>query len=245
MPKLKLKLVNRQMVGDRVYLLSFYSDLAISFKPGQFLSFKIADGVLRSYSILDLSNPSPFFDSSVITSDNQNTQTKLDGSFISFIVNTRQAGVGSTFMEQAEIGFEVEAIGPAGRFGLEENNLDKVFVCTGTGLAPFIPMIKQVLARPEHGRIDLYFGVKNSKDKFVNQFFSESELSKINTYISLSSEEPGLGEYKGFVNEAILANIQSFDKQEFYLCGNPLMIDSVKNLLELNQADKIYFEKYS
>jgi len=242
MPKLKLKLVDRQMVGDRVYLVSFYSDLAVSFKPGQFLSFKIADGVLRSYSILDISNPSPFFSSTPLVATGNKTE---DGSFISFIINTRQEGIGSTFMEQTEIGFEVEAIGPAGRFGLQDNNLDKVFVCTGTGLAPFIPMIKQILTIPEHGKIDLYFGVKNSKDKFVNRFFSESELSKINTYISLSAEQPGLGEYKGFVNEAILANIHSFNKQEFYLCGNPLMIDSVKNLLELNQADKIYFEKYS
>ncbi len=238
MPKLQLKLVDRQLVGDQVYLIIFHTQQSFAYKPGQFLSFKIAEGVVRSYSILELSKQSSFFNSSNISSHS-------DSSFISFIINTKQSGLGSSFMEQSAIGTEIEAIGPAGRFSMQDTPLNKVFVCTGTGLAPFVPMIKVLLSNKVPCKIDLYFGAKTSKDKFIDRFFSQEELSKISVYTSLSAEEPGIGEYKGFVNDAISSNIEEFKTQEFYLCGNPLMVESVRNMLEERGADKIYLEKYS
>ena len=64
-------------------------------------------------------------------------------------------------------------------------------------------------------------------------------------YTSLSIGAPKEGEYKGFVNQAMLETIQDFSKPEFYLCGNPLMVESVRLMLEEQKAKKVFFEKYS
>lgn len=239
MPKLNLKIVNRQLIGDKVFLVTFYSKEDFAYNPGQFLSFKVADKTFRSYSIVEVSEKSSFFDSSKID------PTNVHGRFISFIVNTNQSGPGSVLMESSSINFEVEAVGPAGRFEMQNSSDKKIFVCTGTGLAPFVPMIRMLLKNPNPPKMDLYFGAKNSVDKFFNKLFSSDELQKIKIYTSLSIGEPKEGEYKGFVNQAMLETIQDFSKPEFYLCGNPLMVESVRLMLEEQKAKKVFFEKYS
>ena len=255
MPKLQLKLVDRKLIGDCVYLVTFHSAENFEYKPGQFLSFKVEEKVFRSYSIVEASQ----------TSSYSNSSEEKVGRFISFIVNTKSGGYGSKLMQDAKIDTLVEAVGPAGRFQLQNTDFPKVFVCTGTGLAPFVPMIKQLLYSGDQSnpitpdletadgntenkakpRIDIYFGAKTSQDKFIDKLFTKEELDQLNTFVSLSNEEPKNGEYKGFVNEALLKNITDYKAAEFYLCGNPVMVESVKAMLEEHQADKVYLEKYT
>lgn len=255
MPKLQLKLVDRKLIGDCVYLVTFRSAENFEYKPGQFLSFKIEEKVFRSYSVVEASQKSSYFNS---------PQDNL-GKFISFIVNTKSGGHGSKLMQDSKINTLVEAIGPAGRFHLQDTNFPKVFVCTGTGLAPFVPMIRQLLSKDDIGNseslqpeivnvsgdkktmsaINIYFGAKTSQDQFIDKLFTKEELDQLDIFVSLSSEEPENGEYKGFVNEALLKNITDYKAAEFYLCGNPAMIESVKAMLEEHNADKVYLEKYT
>jgi NAD(P)H-flavin reductase len=238
MPKMNLKLVNKQEISSQVFLNTFSTNSEFEYIPGQFLSFKVEDKTFRSYSIVEVATKSSYFNSDEL---NLESETK----FISFVVNTKQSGPGSKLMQDSPINTEVEAIGPAGRFKQQDTNLNKIFVCTGTGLAPFVPMIKELFTKYNTSTITIYFGAKTSQDVFVDKLFSPQELQKIKLIVCLSSELGLKGTRSGFVNAAILEDVKSYTEPEFYLCGNPVMVESVKLLLEEKGADKIYLEKYT
>jgi Na+-transporting NADH:ubiquinone oxidoreductase subunit F len=238
MPKMNLKLVNKQEISSQVFLNTFSTKGEFEYVPGQFLSFKVEDKTFRSYSIVEVATKSSYFNSEEL---NLESGTK----FISFVVNTKQAGPGSKLMQDSPINTEVEAIGPAGRFRQQDTNLNKIFVCTGTGLAPFVPMIKELFAKHDSTSITIYFGAKTNQDVFVDKLFTAEELLKIKLIVCLSSESGVKDTRSGFVNSAILEDVKNYTEPEFYLCGNPAMVESVKLLLEEKGADKIYLEKYT
>jgi len=238
MPKMNLRLVNKQEISSQVFLNTFSTNAEFEYVPGQFLSFKVEDKTFRSYSIVEVATKSSYFNSDALK---PTSGTKL----ISFIVNTKQAGPGSKLMQDSPINTEVEVIGPAGRFRQQDNNLKKIFVCTGTGLAPFVPMIKELFSKNPKQNITIYFGAKTNQNVFVDKLFTPEEMEKIKLVVCLSSETLVKGTRSGFVNAAILEDIKNYTEPEFYVCGNPVMVESVRILLEEKGADKVYLEKYT
>lgn len=235
---MNLKLVNKQEISSQVFLNTFSTNTDFEYTPGQFLSFKVEDKTFRSYSIVEVTTKSSYFNSDEL---NLESGTK----FISFLVNTKQAGPGSKLMQDSPINTEVEAIGPAGRFKQQDTNLNKIFVCTGTGLAPFVPMIKELFAKNVTTSITIYFGAKTSQDVFVDKLFTPQELQKIKVIVCLSAESGVNDTRSGFVNAAISEDVKNYTEPEFYLSGNPAMVESVQILLEEKGVDKIYLEKYT
>src|SRR5438309_2338179 len=104
------------------------------FDPGQFVTFYVDRNgatVTRSYSIASSPDLVDRFDLLV---------KKVDGGYV------------STYLTSLHGGEQLRMIGPLGRFLLKDpGNRPVVFVCTGTGIAPFIPMLEQLLRRaPSH-----------------------------------------------------------------------------------------------
>ena len=113
--------------------------------PGQFVQVKIND-ITRSYSIASYSSSENIFELLIV---------KLDGGAMTKIL-----------FEEINIGDIFEIKGPIGRFTLPEKiDSDILFICTGTGLAPFRSMLHHIDQNNiPHEKISYLFMEKLNKD---------------------------------------------------------------------------------
>ena len=149
LPKLyKAKLKNKRMLNHRDMLVDFelIDPAEIQFKPGQFINLNVAENTFRSYSIC--SDPSLSRE-------------------IAIAVSVSHEGVGTRYLKELQKDNEVEFIGPSGKFYLPDNLLDNlVFVATGTGVSPFVPMWHKLENAKYTGKIMFYFGVRTENEIF-------------------------------------------------------------------------------
>lgn len=97
------------------------------------------------------------------------------------------------------------------------------WIATGTGIAPFYSMFRS----GNDTQKKLIHGVSH-----LNQFYFEDELewSLGENYIRCCSQESSCNVFPGRVSK-YLAEISDFPDAKFYLCGSPLMVVEVRDLL--------------
>ncbi len=106
-------------------------------------------------------------------------------------------GVCSNFLCDLVPGDEVQVTGPAGKrflLPVSPDDHDFLFIATGTGIAPFRGMVKELLERP-HGpcpsRIHLVMGVPYRTDLIYDELFRELAARHANfSYHTAISREP-------------------------------------------------------
>lgn len=228
-PKLyKAKLTHKEMLNKRDLLVEYtlVEPTNIDFDPGQFINLNVGENTFRSYSI-----------ASPITKNNS----------VELVVSVDHEGIGSNYLKVSSIGDETKIIGPSGRFTLPENLINElVFIATGTGVAPFIPMFYKLVDLGYKGKISLCFGVRNEDEIFFVDKFEDLKTKLDFTYkICVSQPGPNWNGAKGKVTE--LLEISDFNNKQFFLCGHPLMIeDMIKRLTEKGVATtNIFHEKFT
>ncbi|MDP3921047.1 MAG: ferredoxin--NADP(+) reductase [Candidatus Omnitrophota bacterium] len=90
-------------------------------------------------------------------------------------------GVASNYLCDLEPGHKVNLTGPVGRnFVLPPDAVgrDLVLVATGTGIAPYRGMLKQLFANGYKGQVWLFFGVKYGDTGFYNEEFESYRKHK-------------------------------------------------------------------
>jgi ferredoxin-NADP reductase len=137
----------------------------------------------------------------------------------------------------AKEGDSVEILGPLGRFVVEKQSpREKVFVATGTGIAPFRSMIKDVLESGWPGKIRLYWGLRYEEDVFWDEEFKSLQQAypTFGYTLTLSRAtdtwEESASRRRGRVTDHIIKEDNTSEK-EYYLCGNRPMIDEIKSML--------------
>ena len=124
-----------------------------------------------------------------------------------------------------------------GKFTLEEVSADKnlIFVATGTGLAPFVSMIKTASTWTPGRKITMLHGVRFPEDLAYREELKEMQISNPNfKYYATVSRAPAAWEGdQGYVQDYFKKNIVQLDpaKDSVFLCGNPAMVDEVETLL--------------
>jgi ferredoxin/flavodoxin---NADP+ reductase len=131
-----------------------------------------------------------------------------------------------------------------------------VLIATGTGLAPYISMLRTKSTWSEGRSITVIHGVRYLSDLAYRSELESLKSSKNNfTYLPyVSREEPTDGEFKGYVQDSFLKGIlkPNLAKDHIFLCGNPAMITDIVSILESEgfrehtkrQAGNLHFEKY-
>ena len=242
------KIVYKKELVDQIYLVVLEAQQNLKFTPGQFVSLEVAPNTYRSYSISHLDSQ-PFF---LVPKDSllPIAKDKL-GAYITLMVSARAGGLGSQYFKEAKLGQTLNCLGPAGRFKLnKQTSNNKVFVCTGTGLAPFVAMIKKAFEDQPEIKIRLFFGSYNRKSDFCQYFYSKPELQNPNLQVYSCIDKEQFEETKfqkmGQVKDVITKTISRLEDWEYYLCGHPLMVESMQNfLMEAGLAkDKIFKEAF-
>lgn len=150
------------------------------------------------------------------------------------------AGKMSSFLFNLKPGDEVTISGPFGEFFARETKKEMVFVGGGAGMAPMRSHIFDQLRRVHSDRrITFWYGARSKREMFyVEDFDMLAEENKNFTWhVALSDAMPedNWDGYTGFIHnvlyEEFLKKHPAPEDCEYYMCGPPIMNQSVINLL--------------
>ena len=156
-------------------------------------------------------------------------------------------GVASSYVFTRKPGDKVMISGPYGEFLLPENDPDSqeyIFVGGGAGMAPFRSHIMH-LFKTLHTKKEVHFfyGARSLVEAFYLEDFAEIEKEYPNFHFHLALDRPdpaadeaGVKYTAGFVhnvmNETYLKDHEAPEDIKYFMCGPPMMVSSVVNLLD-------------
>ncbi len=161
----------------------------------------------------------------------------------------------TTLLWRLPIGHQMRIIGPKGRFMLEpDDNRTHLFVSTGTGIAPFISMIRQSMIDSRPRKTVLINGVSFSDELgYVEELESlERENRYPLHYVPTVSRprDPRNTSWTGRIGraEAIVTDVcREYglrpDRTVVYICGNPDMILNVERELMMRGFPEFHVKK--
>ncbi|WP_170435691.1 NADH:ubiquinone reductase (Na(+)-transporting) subunit F [Ruegeria arenilitoris] len=146
----------------------------------------------------------------------------------------------SSYIFYLKPGDKVTISGPFGEFFARETDKEMVFVGGGAGMAPMRSHIFDQLKRLNTKRkITFWYGARSRREMFYVEDFDQlaAENENFEWHVALSDPQPGddWDGYTGFIHnvlfEEYLKNHPAPEDCEFYMCGPPIMNQSVINML--------------
>ena len=152
-------------LASKFHYFEFESEEPLIYKPGQYISVKVAPNRINSYSIAG-GNGQPNF---------------------SLLVDTSPGGPGSKFFENIKPGDKIAYMGPFGTFTFREDDGAKALAFLGNRirLQSLRCMLESVLNNPNIKiPIHFYFGLRYSSDVFWKDYFEKLALEHPNFHFN-------------------------------------------------------------
>ncbi|MFC1653845.1 FAD-binding oxidoreductase [Patescibacteria group bacterium] len=223
------KCVKNEVLASTYHDIVFETDSPLEFLPGQFITIKVNDKLVRSYSVAG----------------------KLPNNQFGLLINISPGGPGSIFFENLKPDDQIEYIGPAGVFTLKlDDGADHlVFLGTGSGIAPLKAMIESALREHQTQKpLTLYFGLRYEKDIHWDEYFKElaNQHKNFKYTLCLSKPEENWQGVSGHITDLLKNEFKDTSKVSAYLCGSEKMIEESKKYLTQNKTptNRIYHEKF-
>jgi predicted ferric reductase len=146
-------------------------------------------------------------------------------------------------LKNLKVGESVKIEGPYGRF-FTPNDKEEVWLAGGIGITPFLSRARTMSAQGVVNKvINLFYCVKNESEAvFLAELSALSAVNKNFKVFSFCSDA------QGYISAEHLKNtIGELDAKEFFLCGPPVMMNSLKNQLLTSGISKhnIHSEEFS
>ncbi len=150
------------------------------------------------------------------------------------------AGKMSSYIFNLKPGDKVTISGPFGEFFARETDREMVFVGGGAGMAPMRSHIFDQLGRLATTRkVTFWYGARSKREMFYVEDFDRlaAEHPNFTWHVALSDALPedNWTGYTGFIHnvlfEEYLKNHPAPEDCEYYMCGPPIMNQSVINML--------------
>jgi len=230
-------LESNRVIAPLVHVLTFRTarNDTFSFAPGQYVTFYLSragNSITRSYSFFSPAGKVGQFD---------------------LLIKQVPGGYGSTFLCDLvpESHPTLKGLAPLGHFLLRPpGDRTVVFLATGTGLAPFIPMLNDLRTHFPQTPAWLIFGERYREDLF---YFDEVRALErawpAFHFLPILSHPPADRSWlggEGHVEEALRQQFPDLSKSDVYLCGVPEMVNETQELtLRLNcPKDHVFVERY-
>ena len=152
--------------------------------------------------------------------------------------------VSDYFLQDVKVGDIFEANGPAGEFhfNLVFHSKNMVLLAGGSGVTPFVSMIKEVLQGGLDRNITLIYGARDAQNAMFDDELKALAKSHANFHYTLvlSNENAAGGDRIGFLDEACIKEVVGdLADKTFYVCGPLVMTDfCIKALQNLQVKDK-------
>ena len=206
-----------------------------TFIPGQFITLDLPihekkNKRIRSYSIASSAD---------------------GGNLIELIISLHPLGLGTQYLfNEINVGDKLVFRGPQGVFVLPEIiEQPIIFICTGTGIAPFRSMLKKLYTEQHKPVTQLVYGCR--KKEQILYYDEMIALSKENSgfhyHVTLSQPDQQLaGISTGYVHPIYEKLLKELNNPLIYLCGWRNMIDEAIVRLQEAGIDKknIRYELY-
>jgi len=227
---LTARVLDSTLLASKFHQYKLRPDSSFMFKPGQYISVKVAEGAVRAYSIAARKGSDEF----------------------DLLVDTRPGGPGSIFFECLKKGDKITYLGPFGVFTFKEDDRasDLLFLATGSGISAIKCMIDYALLEKNcQKKVKLYFGLTYEEEIFWKDHFEELEKEHPNFEFEIAVREPG-SNWKGacgFITALVAKDYPDAKNCAAYLCGNKAMIVDATDLLIKNGCPKerIYTERFA
>ena len=245
-PIYNARLVRREdETSDLAYFWVKFDGEPVHFEPGQYLTIGVVvDGKLlqRPYSVASAPQ-----------------RSGTDG--YEFYVRLVPVIRFTTALWRLPIGHGMRMIGPKGKFLLEpDDDRTHLYVSSGTGIAPFISMIRDTTLRADRRRTVLLHGCSFAHELGYRQYLEglQREAAYPVTYVPTISrpDDPRNDGWTGRTGraESVVAAVCEDlglkpDKTVVYICGNPEMILNVERELmnrgfpEFHVKKELYWPK--
>lgn len=208
----------------------------VIFKPGQYVQLKAPayegndEEVYRAYSIASSAN---------------------DHGHLELLIGYT-GGIATTYVHYHLNENDIVNInGPYGDFYYnEDDGGEMILVAAGTGMAPILSILYHMRDNDIKRKARFYFGAKTPEDLFLVDELKELENElydfKFMPTLSRVTDEMGWEGDKGRVNNSIDKYVEQGGNYTAYLCGSPVMIDSIVESLNAKgiTEDKIYYDKF-
>jgi CDP-4-dehydro-6-deoxyglucose reductase, E3 len=221
---------SKTQLTEHVYLVNFRVQTpdTIVFLPGQTISLNVGEGLNRSMSIASL---------------------PTDTTHLLMCHDVSPMGPGSLWTLNHAVGDTATFMAPLGIFLLDKTSgRKKVFVATGTGIAPFRSMALDYLNNGGTDDMTLYWGLRYEKDLYWVEEFEElaHKYPNFRFVLTLSKPTDAWKGKVGHVTEHVMADEFHGTNTDFYLCGNKAMVKEMDEKLAAAGVPKeqIYKELY-
>ncbi|MCP4694126.1 MAG: NADH:ubiquinone reductase (Na(+)-transporting) subunit F [Desulfobacterales bacterium] len=164
-------------------------------------------------------------------------------------------GKGSSYIFNLRPGDRVTLSGPYGEFAVKDTDREMCFIGGGAGMAPLRSQIFHQLDTVNTGRtLSFWYGARSVQELFFSEEFKELERKYPNfsyhPVLSDPSPEDDWTGPTGFVHnhlrDAYLLEHDDPGEIEYYLCGPPIMISSVEEMLDSMgvEPEMIAYDKF-
>lgn len=150
-------------------------------------------------------------------------------------------GVGSSYVFSLKPGDRLTFSGPYGDFFVKETKREMCFVGGGAGMAPMRShILHQLNTEKTKRKMTFWYGARSRGEIFYETEFQElaAQNENFRFFIALSDPQPkdhweGM---TGFIHQCLLdhylADHPDPGEVEYYLCGPPLMLAAVRDMLD-------------
>ncbi len=229
-PKFKsAQILSHQNPAGKYHEFVFATDEPFTFKPGQYVSVRVAEDRINAYSVFSSSQANNF----------------------NLMVDTSPGGVGSKFFEALKPGDRISFLGPFGVFTFKPDDGAKelLFLGTGSGCSPLRSIIEDLLLKQNEKReIYFYFGLRYPGDIFWRDYFDNlsQKYSNFHFVLTLSKPDETWKGNTGHITDLVAKDFPDMRDVSAYLCGNKEMIEQSGQILTAGGCPKerIYHEKF-
>ena len=235
LPVLQTMLIESRPITPTVkhLVFQFPDGVRFQFAPGQFVNILLEkDGkpYKRSYSV---ASPASL-------------QDRLE-----FCIIRVDGGFASNHLMDMPVGSPVRVQGPYGKFLLKDPPEKGIlFIATGTGIAPYRPMLARLIDQGHTRPARVYLGVRYENEILYQEEFDA--LSKRHPWLSYHAIISRAGAdwkgERGHVQQAVLRDIPEGDRagRDVYLCGATRNVLDIKQTLvaEGFEESRMHFELY-
>ncbi|MDF7816039.1 NADH:ubiquinone reductase (Na(+)-transporting) subunit F [Runella sp. MFBS21] len=150
-------------------------------------------------------------------------------------------GACSSYVFSRKPGDKVTISGPYGEFHIKNTDKEMIYIGGGAGMAPLRSHVFHLFHTLQSGRkVSYWYGARSKREIFYEEDFRAIERQfpnfRFEIALSIPLPEDNWEGYVGFIHEVVkneyLDSHEAPEDIEYYLCGPPMMLSAVQNMLD-------------
>jgi len=204
-----VKLLKKQEIAENTIELTFEKPSGFNHNAGQYAILRLST---PKYNTLDM----PFRSLSIVSHKKENT--------VRFAMRTSDSSFKRSCMEM-EAGAEATIFGPTGKFVINGDVKNIVFLISGIGITPVVPMLKELEENQFTGKVFLIYSNKTKNSTAYDDELKNIKLTNYNYLPIITSET------KRIDSELLKRHLKDLNNYEYYLVGTTPFLKAMKLIL--------------